>query len=200
MNLNNAMIIISHNHVDHVLGLVQLARYLKRHNVKLNNKIMVYMPKNNKGYNIYKYIKKYDEWFEVNPIISSTIIELNSVKITFCETIHKGETYAIKLDYGKKVFTYTSDIAKVDNKLLEFLKGSTTVLMEGGHPVHKTFSLGEYHGYTRNLLDKVLEAEPLKIFVSHLKGYANDSMYTKYFPLNHITNVQLVKLNAVYNI
>lgn len=144
-DLNNSVIIISHNHVDHVLGLIQLARYLKKKKIKLNNKIKVYMPKNNKGFNIYKYVKKYDDWFDLEAINKDSKIELNNVEITFCETIHKGETYAIKLKYGEKVFVYTSDIAKVDKKLQDFIKNANLVLMEGGHPVSRTFSLGDYH-------------------------------------------------------
>ncbi|MEG0073819.1 MAG: MBL fold metallo-hydrolase [Clostridia bacterium] len=200
-NLEKTEIIISHNHIDHSYGLIGFIKILKKKKIKLVNKINVYIPMKSGFLKIYELVKSYDEFFNAIPVNENLIVHIENIEITFCKTVHKGESYAVKfLDLTKnKSFVYTSDLAKVTNELIDFSKDSSSIMIDSGHPLKfQPFKLGKYHGYTRDLLNEIVKAKPGIIYLTHYKTYAKEEMFKRYFPKD--ANIKFVKLNSQYEV
>lgn len=201
-NLNKSTFVISHNHVDHAYGLVTLLKKLKKNKIKLENKIKIYMPKATRIFGIYSLLSKETEYFDITFINPDLKINIEDYEITFVRTLHKGESYGIKLTNRetKKVFVYTSDMAKVTDNVISFCKDADIVMMESGHPVFfQPFTLGKYHGYTRHMLADIIKANPKYIYLTHFKTYASDKMFERWYPKTDI-KIELVRLNKTYEI
>lgn len=200
-NLNKTKIFISHNHIDHAFGLIELYLKLKIKGIILKNKIDVYMPSNCLKFNLSKTIINKNKFFNIHFINKNSVIRLNEYEITFCNTIHIGESYAIKFSnvYTNKFFVYTSDVARISKKLIKFSKGANLILIEGGKPVDTKFSLKNYHANTKDIIENILKAKPKKIILTHLKVYAEkEKSYDKY--CDTVVGVELVRINKFYNI
>ncbi len=194
--LQNAEIFISHNHIDHSYGVFQLIRKLQKHHVILKNKIKIYMPRKSKFFNLYKALD-FKDCTEVVGIDEDKIINIGNLEFSFCKTVHKGETYAIKVlnKENKKVFVYTSDLAKVTDNLIDFCKGAESVMLEAGHTKNfQPFTLGKYHGYTKTLTKDILKANPKKVYVTHYKAYATEKKIKKFLPKGREDIFSIVKI------
>ena len=195
----NMIIIISHNHIDHAMDLLRFAVKIKCMKKFLKNKIKIYMPTASKGVNIYEILKKYfSDVIQVIRIYEGKKIFYGNLKITFCKTIHKGESYAIKIEQGDKVFVYTSDIAKVNYKLIKFCQNADLLLVEGGHAVYNNTPFGYYHGYTKDILENINIARAKKIIVTHLEPRVSKKEYYKNFPKSTTSEYVCVELNKEY--
>ncbi|MEG0073820.1 MAG: MBL fold metallo-hydrolase [Clostridia bacterium] len=205
LNLNNLSginIIISHNHIDHNLGLLELLIYLKIHKVKLDNRINVYMPFKSNGLNICKLLKKQKTLFKIYEINENKKVEIGGRIISFCKTEHKGESYAIKL-FNKKdrsFFVYTSDLAKVTISLIRFCKKADTIIIDGGRPLKNKFSLGNYHGHTEKILKDIICAKPAKIIITHMKEYADENLFKSVYPEKNKIPIEIAKLSKKYKL
>lgn len=200
--LEDTIIIISHNHIDHAYGLVSMLAKLKKDKVKLKKKIKVYMPKSSRLLGIYSVINQESEYIQIIHTNKNLKFYIDEYEISFCRTLHKGESYAIKFHNVKtnKVFVYTSDLYKVTDELIEFAKYADVIMMESGHPVlFQPFSLGKYHGYTRNLLSDIIKTNSKLIYLTHFKTYASSKTFEKWYPKTDI-DIKLVKLNKEYEI
>lgn len=194
-DLEKSKVFISHNHVDHSYGLFQLMYKLDKTNTKLNNKIDIYMPEKSKFKNLFKAleVKKNTNVHAINKDLE---VQIDNLVFTFCETIHKGESYAIKIlnKENNKTFVYTSDIATIDEKLINFCKGADEIMMEAGHSVNfQPFTLGKYHGYTKDLSKEILKTGVDKIYITHYKSYANEEKIRKFLPKEMQNKFYIVK-------
>lgn len=189
--LDKLVIIISHNHIDHSLDIFKLINILK----KLNKKVKVYLPKKSL---IYYILIKFKNVFDVHVINEKVKIELEDVKIDFCQTFHRGESYATRIRINDKIFVYTSDFSYVSRGLKDFCKDADVVLIDSGIPIDNKFHLNGYHGLTKDILDDFFseECNVKKVLASHLKGYLKDDIYFNVFPKNK--NVILVKIGMEY--
>lgn len=183
-DLEKMEIFISHNHVDHSYGAFQFMYKLDKHNVKLNNKVKIYMPEKSKFKNLFKAFNARKN-VEAYAVTEDLKVDVENLEFSFCKTVHKGETYAIKIKNKEngKVFVYTADLAEVTDKLIDFCKDADCVMIEAGHSVNfQPFTLGKYHGYTKDLTKDILKANPKKVYITHYKGYATEKRIRKFLP------------------
>lgn len=195
-DLKNMEIFVSHNHIDHSYGVFQLMYRLDKKKVKLENKIKVYMPEKSKFKNLFKALKVKNN-ADVHAIEESNKVNVKNLEISFCKTIHKGETYAIKIlnKENNKVFVYTADLALVNQKLIDFCKDADVVMIEAGHTVNfQPFTLGRYHGYTKDLTREILKANPKKVYITHYKTYATEEKIKHFLPKGKEDKFQVVKI------
>ncbi|MBO5477952.1 MAG: hypothetical protein J6A15_09420 [Clostridia bacterium] len=195
IDLNNVMIIISHNHIDHNLSLLSLVIYLyfynKRHEKK--KKVHVILPHRSI---IYTFISSLKSVFDVETLNESTAFSVDNCEFTFCKTIHKGESYATKIKLKNHTFVYTSDIAKVSDELEKFIDGADTVLVDAGYPNKLLHSFRNYHGITSEILQKISSLNIKKILATHIRFFAKYSDYLKSIPKK--ANVKIVQIDDSY--
>lgn len=201
-DLDSMQIVISHNHVDHSYGAFQLVYKLDKAKFKIKNKIKIYMPEKSKFKNLFKAINL-KENVEVYALDENKKVEIENLEFSFCRTLHKGETYAIKIKnkLNNKIFVYTADLAKVTEKLIDFCKDADIVMLEAGHTVNfQPFTLGKYHGYTKNLTRDILKANPKKVYITHYKTYATENKIKKFLPKEKEDIFTVVKIGDVIDI
>ena len=168
MDLNDIIIIISHNHLDHNFSLILLAIYLFIYNLfhKNNKMVKVVLPNNNF---MYKFIRMFKKEFDASILTKYTNFSIDNCEFSFCETIHKGGSYATKIKYQNKVFVYVSDIARVSKILVDFVKNSDVVMVDSGYPYKKLDSFLDYHGMTQDIMYDLYECNIKKILATHIR-------------------------------
>lgn len=183
IDLNNLIIIISHNHVDHSFSLFPLIRYLRKLNKKSNElvKVTVFMPKRSI---VYDFVSKAQDVIDLRIIDEQTEFEVGKAKFSFCNTIHKGESYATKITYKGNTFVYTSDIARYSRTLKEFVRGANTVLLDAGYPQKLLHTFKNYHGNTKDILRETEKLGVRKILASHIRFFSKSEDYLNSFPTN----------------
>ena len=66
-----------------------------------------------------------------NTINEESTMRIGNMHVSFCQTIHPIETYAIKITNGKKTLVYTADTSYFGKeKLVEFAKGADLLICE----------------------------------------------------------------------
>lgn len=195
ISLDNIYIIISHNHVDHNLSLLSLGVYLLKYNKKNNKKIKVdvVLPKRSIVFNI---IIKFKDVYDIHILDENTIIHIDNATFSFCETIHKGKSYATKIQVENRAFVYTSDIARYSSKLRKFVDGSDSVLIDAGYPRKRLKLFRNYHGITKEILNETAKLEVRKIYATHIRFFSNVKDYYSSFPKN--IDTELVAIDKDY--
>lgn len=194
-SINEIIIIISHNHSDHLFGIFKLLNKVKKYNINAT----VFMPATGIMFKVLKIL--YSKNIEIRELNEKTEFLIDGHKFSFCKTIHKVESYATKIENGKSSFVYTSDIFDVDDKLKKFCKGSDIVLIDSGIPEKsEKISLKGYHGETKYILDLFLnkDCNIKKVYASHLKAKVSDEQYFNIFPKDK--DITLIKMGKSYNI
>ena len=197
IDINNIMIIISHNHLDHNLSLMLFAIYLWVYNLfhRKNKKVNVILPNNNF---MYKFVKLFKNEYEVSILTKDIKFDMDGCKFSFCETIHKGGSYATKIESKNGVFIYVSDLAKVSKPLSSFVKNANVVMVDSGYPFKKLDSFLDYHGMTQDIMYDLYECNIKKILATHLRICYKKENYIQKFPEK--ANVKLVRENSTYNL
>ena len=188
--INNMIIILSHNHVDHSYDVIKLIKILKNRKARIN----IYLPKKSIMFYFLKLFKKY---YNVHVINSSLNFKIDDVEFSFCKTPHRGESYAIKLKSKDCLFVYTSDISYVSYELSKFIEDSDFVLVDIGKPGKKKYiSLKGYHGNLNEIVSSLVKARVGKIYATHLKAFIKDDEYLREFPKG--VSIELVKIKNEY--
>lgn len=197
------IIIISHNHIDHVLGLNLFGKFL-RTTKQSGKKVNVYISNTSaKYYNWYKSLtEKYFDVFDFFNLNESTKFSVFDNEFSFCKTDHcKNElqSFATKVSSKSGQFVYTSDIFSIDSKLSKFLESSDVVMVEAGNPVKRIRTLEGYHGNTKTNVSKLREIGVEKIYLTHLKACFDDSVYIHAIsPYQKYVNI--LRENETFNI
>ena len=197
IDMNDIMIIISHNHIDHNLSLLLLAIYLyfynKTHMQK--KKVKVVLPHRSV---IYNFIKSLKSVFDVETLNEEMTFKVDNCSFSFCKTIHKGESYATKIKLENHTFVYTSDIAKVSKELEIFIRGADTVLVDAGYPNKILSSFRNYHGITSEILHRINNLKINKILATHIRFFSTYRDYLKSIPKD--ANVEIVQIDDKYQL
>ena len=140
-DLNNLSVIISHLHRDHYNDIynLQYSSFVFHNQKRIKNPINIYLPANP--------ISNYNDVISENLAFAkySTINEysnlnIGNMNISFCQTNHPVETYAIKVTDGNRTIVYTSDTSfSSKNKLSNFAQNADLLICES--------SLLEEHGF-----------------------------------------------------
>lgn len=197
IDMNDVVIIISHNHIDHNLSLLSLAIYLYFYNKthKKKKRVRVLLPHRSIIYTVISSLKSV---FDVETLNQDTSFSVDNCDFTFCKTIHKGESYATKIQQGNHTFVYTSDIAKTSEELEDFVSGADTVLVDAGYPNKISHSFRNYHGLTSEILQKISSLNVNKILATHIRFFATYTDYLKSIPKN--AKVEIVQIDDTYQL
>jgi len=129
---NDLHIFLSHLHTDHFSDVFnyQLASFVYRNLNLLLRPINIYMPKSpDKDAS---YISSQDLQFAEYGIISSNAeYHIGHCCLSFCQTVHPVETYAVKIREADRKIVYTSDTSfDAHDKLVDFAQGADLLIAE----------------------------------------------------------------------
>lgn len=133
-DLNNLHIFVSHFHIDHFgdLGTLQYASFCLHNLDLLKNKIKIYLPKNDFGFNKKSIIERQESYSEYFDIEDNQVIVIDDLKITLKNNnSHTIESYMIKIETKDFKIVYTSDIGTTNlNELVNFSKDADLLICE----------------------------------------------------------------------
>ena len=164
--------IISHLHRDHYNDIynLQYSSFVFHNQKRIEMPINIYLPST--PVSNCKDIINEDIAFANYSIISEkTNLIIGNLSISFCQTDHPVETYAIKVTNGEKTIVYTSDTSfSSKDKLINFSKNADLLICES--------SLLEEYGFPE--INSHLTANQAGIIASeaHVKGL----MLTHFWP------------------
>ena len=131
-DLNNLSIIISHLHRDHYNDIynMQYSSFVFHNQKRIERAIDIYLPSSPE--NIYQdIIGETNSFSNYSAIDEKSNISIGNIDISFCQTDHPVETYAVKLSNGDRTIVYTSDISfSWKDKLVEFAKNADLLICE----------------------------------------------------------------------
>lgn len=169
-DLKNLNIIITHYHKDHFgdLNTLQYASFIYHQLGIIDNKIKIYLPKNefyfNKSSIIYNN-ESYSKYFEICNDYSFTIDDLD---INFYDNkSHSIESYMVKLQNKDLKIIYTSDIGTTNfNDLISFCMDADLIICESSF-LRKHNSLSNTHmtAYDAGVLAN--ESRAKKLLLTH---------------------------------
>ncbi len=132
--LENLNIIITHYHKDHFgdIGAIQYASYVYHNLGMLDDKIKIYLPKNDFGFNKKSIISNNESYAEYYNITDSYNFLINDLNVTFEDNkSHTIESFMVRLQNEKFKIIYTSDVGTTNfDKLAEFCKNADVIICE----------------------------------------------------------------------
>lgn len=132
--LDNLHIIVTHYHKDHFgdLGAIQYASYVYHNLGLLNNKIKIYLPKNDFASNKESILCNSESYAEYIDIEDGDSINIDGLNVTFSDNkSHTIESFMVKLENEDASVVYTSDIGTTNfDELIEFCKGVDLLICE----------------------------------------------------------------------
>lgn len=201
--IDDITIVISHNHLDHVAGLISLGDFLIKYFPHVFVKI--YMSDTSEKYvNWYKMMnKKYGNAFEFKRLDETTVFKFSKYDVSFAKTNHcsgKLKSYATKISDGYNTFVYTSDIASIDDNIKKFVKNADVVMLDAGNPVERRKTLKGYHGKTNEIVSSVLKSNVKSVFLTHIKACFSETDYLNSLNEEDKRSVYIVHEEDVFNI
>ena len=131
-DLNNLSIIISHLHRDHYNDIynMQYSSFVFHNQKRVERPIEIYLPSSPE--NIYQdIIGETNSFSNYSAIDEKSNISIGNIDVSFCQTDHPVETYAVKLSNGDRTIVYTSDTSfSCKDKLVEFAKNADLLICE----------------------------------------------------------------------
>ena len=154
--LKNLSVIITHYHKDHFgdLSSIQYAAFTYHNLGLINEKIKIYLPKNDIAMNKESIVSNNNSYSEYYDIDKSTSISIDDLKITFEDNhSHSIESYMIKLQNADFKVIYTSDIGTTNiSELEDFCKNADLIICESSllkkHNSNSTVHLTAYDAAT----------------------------------------------------
>lgn len=147
-DLINLNIIITHYHKDHFgdLGSIQYASYVFHNLGLLDNKIKIFLPKNDIGSNKASIISNKDSYSDYFYINDSYSFDIDNLNISFEDNkSHSIKSYMVKLQNEDFKIIYTSDIGTTNfSKLIDFCKDADLIICESSF-LQKHNSNSKYH-------------------------------------------------------
>lgn len=140
-DLNNLSVIISHLHRDHYNDIynLQYSSFVFHNQKRIERPINIYLPENPAN-NYNDIITENLAFAKYSTINENTNLNIGNMNISFCQTDHPVETYAIKVTNGDKTIVYTSDTSfSSKDKLIKFANSADLLISES--------SLLEEHGF-----------------------------------------------------
>jgi len=152
-------IFLSHLHPDHMSDMMVLryAVFIKRMFGKINKSIPTYLPAN--PVEEYERIQ-YNNSFNLNIINEASEIHINDIKITFKQTNHPVECYAMAFEKNGKKFVYSGD-TKYFSGLVDFANESDLFLCEA-NILHKDMTETVPHLSAKQAAEIAFEAKAKK--------------------------------------
>lgn len=131
-DLNNLSVILSHLHRDHYNDIynLQYSSFVFHNQKRIEKPIDIYLPAT--PTRIYEDILSESNSFaKYDTINEKTNLNIGNMQISFCQTNHPVETYAIKVTNGERTIVYTSDTSfSSKDKLINFSKDTDLLICE----------------------------------------------------------------------
>lgn len=132
--LENLNVIITHYHKDHFgdIGAIQYASYVYHNLGMLDDKIKIFLPKNDFGFNKKSIISNNESYAEYYNITDGYNFLINDLNVTFEDNrSHTIESFMVRLQNEKFKIIYTSDVGTTNfDKLAEFCKNADVIICE----------------------------------------------------------------------
>ena len=132
-DLKNLTVIISHLHKDHYSDLASIAyaSFVYNNLGLLKEKIKVYLPNDTSCPDL-NYFKNFgnEHFLEFIFYNSSDILNINNIKINFCQNPHSILTNSIKIATEKNSLVYSSDTGFLNNTLVDFANNCNLLICE----------------------------------------------------------------------
>ncbi|MGM9877807.1 MAG: MBL fold metallo-hydrolase [Bacilli bacterium] len=194
-DLNNLSVIITHYHKDHFgdIGSLQYASYVYHNLGLLDEKIKIYLPKNDIGFNKTSIIsnkESYSIYYDINDSYSYSIDDLN---ITFeNNNSHTIESYVVKLQNRDFKIIYTSDIGTTNlSNLIDFCKDASLIICDSSFlQKHNANSKTHMTAYDASILASKSNAQ--KLLLTHFWPEEDKKLYLEEAKQN-FKNVQIAK-------
>ena len=164
--LNNLYVLITHYHKDHFgdLGALQYASLVYHNLGQIDERIKVFIPKNDFAYNKPSIIENKESYCDYYDIDSDTIIHIDDLTITFEDNhSHTIDSFMIKLQNEEFKVVYTSDIGTTNKEQLErFCQNADLIICESSFlRKHNSNSQTHMTAYAAGALAKNANARQL---------------------------------------
>ena len=164
--LDNLNVIITHYHKDHFgdIGAIQYASYVYHNLGILDDKIKIFLPKNDFAFNKKSIILNKESYADYLYITDNYSFSINDLNITFQNNkSHTIESYMVKLQNDKYKIIYTSDIGLTNfDKLVEFCKDADLIICESSFlQIHNANSKTHMTAYDSGILANRSNAKEL---------------------------------------
>ncbi len=168
--LQNLKVIITHYHKDHFgdIGAIQYASYVYHNLEILNNKIKIYLPKDDYAFNKQEITANKESYSEYFAIDNNYSFYINDLKVTFEDNnSHTIKSYMVKLQNKDFKIIYTSDIGTTNfEKLIEFCNNADLIICESSFlKKHHSKSKTHLTAYDASILAKKSNAK--KLLLTH---------------------------------
>jgi ribonuclease BN (tRNA processing enzyme) len=166
-------VIITHLHEDHWLDLYPL-HYALGASLSQNKRqeaLAVYLPFS-EGVELEYIRRKTGDEYHFQPIDEKTELDFNSVAVTFKQTDHSKECYAVRIESNDEVIGYSADGA-YQTKIADFLSGADMSLIEASL-LEKDKKEEIKHMTVEEAVRLGTEAEVGRVLLTHL-----GSLYTR---------------------
>jgi len=179
-DLKNLHVIVTHYHKDHFgdLGSLQYASYTYRNLGLLENKIKIYLPREEYHGNKKAILETEESYADYLDIADNVAYQIDDLKITFHDSrSHTIPSYMIKLENKDVKIVYTSDIGTTNfQETIQFCKDSDIIICESSFLV-------SHHANSKTHL-KALDAGKLarlaktkKLVLTHLWPEEDQNLY-----------------------
>lgn len=194
-DLNNLSILISHLHRDHYNDIynMQYSSFVFHNQNRIKKPIDIYLPSTPSD--IYQDLTNEQSSFANYTIINENKnLRIGNIKVSFCQTHHPVETYAIKLSNNNKSIVYTSDTSySCKDKIIDFAQNTDLLICESsllkshGFPeinshltAHQAGTIAQQANASKLLLTHFWPEEPLQNYVNEAKTvFANVTAATE---------------------
>lgn len=188
-DLENLNIIITHLHKDHFgdIGCLQYASYVYHNLGRLKERIQVYLPKNDIGYNKKSITSNEESYSEYHDINEDEKIKIDDLNISFKDNhSHNIESYMIKLENEDFKIIYTSDIGTTNlEEAAEFCKNSDLIICESTY-LKRSKTNSKYHLTIEDAALLANKSRSRELLLTHLwpeynfKDHFDDSLEETY--------------------
>lgn len=158
-DLNNLTVIITHYHKDHFgdLGILQYASYVYHKLELLDDKVKVYLPKDDFQDSKKSIINNKESFTFYEDIDVDNIINIDDLKISFHNNnSHTITSYVVKIENKNLKIVYTSDIGTTNlTPLIEFCRNADLLICESSFvESHHTLSTTHLTTKTASIIAK----------------------------------------------
>jgi ribonuclease BN (tRNA processing enzyme) len=178
-DLNNLSAILTHLHWDHINDIFNiLYGSYAFHNLKrIDKPINVYLP--GSPNNIAKVIVgETNSFAKYHTIFKSFDLQIGDMKITFCNTDHPYETYAVKVQTEGKSIVYTSDTSfSAKDRLVEFAKNTDLLISESSLLIEHGFPEICSHLTAMQAATIAKEADAKSLLLNHFWPEEDENKY-----------------------
>ncbi len=188
MGDGSAHILISHPHIDHILGLPLCAMLYEK-----ERKVHIYGAKRD-GMDVQEQIDRLMApplWPVGTEAFSADVhfhdikepFEIDDAEITFMEGAHPGGSTIYKIEYFGKSVVYATDYEpsqQTDGQLIAFSKDCSMLIIDGQYtPEQLTYRKGYGHASYMQAMEIAQKANAKQMRIFHHSPFHNDEMLKK---------------------